>query len=47
MGAAPVDLAEGASCFHHVPPGPVPEVAARIIDDVAQPRLWSRSAAVG
>ena len=34
MGAAPVDLAEGSSCFHHVPPGPVNEVAARIFDDV-------------
>lgn len=34
MGASPVDLAEGSSCFHHVPPGPVNEVAARIFDGV-------------
>ena len=34
MGAAPVALAEDAACFHHVPPGPVNEVAARLIDDV-------------
>jgi len=34
MGASPVDLAEGSTCFHHVPPGPVNEVAARLFDDV-------------
>jgi alcohol dehydrogenase class IV len=34
MGAAPVELAEDAACFHHVPPGPVNEVAARVIADV-------------
>ena len=34
MGAASVELAEDASCFHHVPPGPVNEVAARLIGDV-------------
>ena len=34
MGAAPVELAEDSACFHHVPPGPVNEVAARIFDDV-------------
>ncbi len=34
MGAAPVELAEDAACFHHVPPGPVNEVAARLFDDV-------------
>ena len=34
MGAAPVALAEDAACFHHVPPGPVNEVAARLIDGV-------------
>jgi alcohol dehydrogenase class IV len=34
MGAAPVELAEDAACFHHVPPGPVNEIAARLIDDV-------------
>src|SRR5687767_8616446 len=34
MGAASVELAEDARCFHHVPPGPVNEVAARVIADV-------------
>jgi alcohol dehydrogenase class IV len=34
MGAASVEFAEGAACFHHVPPGPVNEVAARLLDDV-------------
>jgi maleylacetate reductase len=34
VGAAPLALAEDAACFHHVPPGPVNEVAARLIDDV-------------
>jgi alcohol dehydrogenase class IV len=34
MGAAPVELAEDAACFHHVPPGPVNEVASRVIADV-------------
>ncbi len=34
LGAAPVALAEDAACFHHVPPGPVTEVAARLIGDV-------------
>jgi len=34
MGAASVELAEDAACFHHVPPGPVNEVAARVIEDV-------------
>jgi alcohol dehydrogenase class IV len=34
MGAAPVELAEESTCFHHVPPGPVNEVAAKLIDDV-------------
>jgi alcohol dehydrogenase class IV len=34
MGAASVELAEDAACFHHVPPGPVTEVAARLFDDV-------------
>ena len=34
MGAAPVELAEERGRFHHVPPGPVNEVAARLIDDV-------------
>jgi alcohol dehydrogenase class IV len=39
MGAAPVELAEDASNFHHVPPGPVAEVAARIIEDVSESDL--------
>jgi alcohol dehydrogenase class IV len=34
MGAAPVALAQDAGRFHHVPPGPVNEVAARLIGDV-------------
>lgn len=34
MGAAPVGLAEDSSCFHHVPPGPIDEVAAKLIGDV-------------
>ncbi|MGH2985402.1 MAG: hypothetical protein ACRDLO_01790, partial [Solirubrobacterales bacterium] len=34
MGAAPVALAEDAAGFHHVPPGPVNEVGARLIGDV-------------
>ncbi len=34
MGAASVELAEDAACFHHVPPGPVTEVAARVISDI-------------
>jgi alcohol dehydrogenase class IV len=33
MGSASMELAEDAVCFHHVPPGPVNEVAARLIDD--------------
>lgn len=34
LGSASVALAEDAARFHHVPPGPVNEVAARLIDDV-------------
>lgn len=34
MGAAPLELAEGSAAFHHVPPGQVHEVAARLIDGV-------------
>jgi alcohol dehydrogenase class IV len=34
LGASPVELAEDAACFHHVPPGPVNAVAARVIADV-------------
>ena len=34
MGAAPVALAEDSARFHHVPPGPVNEIAARVIADV-------------
>ncbi len=33
MGAASVELAESAVRFHHVPPGPVNEVAAKLFDD--------------
>ncbi len=36
MGAAPVALAEDSSHFHHVPPGPVNEVAARLTADVGE-----------
>src|SRR5918992_94280 len=36
MGAAPIELAEESACFHHVPPGPVNEVAARLFDDVGE-----------
>jgi alcohol dehydrogenase class IV len=39
MGAAPIELAEESACFHHVPPGPVNEVAARLIDDVGHGEL--------
>lgn len=34
MGAAPVELAEESTCFHHIPPGPVNEIAAKLIEDV-------------
>jgi maleylacetate reductase len=34
MGAAPVGLAEDCARFHHVPPGPVNEVAAKLLGDV-------------
>lgn len=36
MGAAPVALAEDASCFVHVPPGPVDEIAARLLGEVGE-----------
>ena len=39
LGSASVALAEDAACFHHVPPGPVPEVAARLINDVGDDPL--------
>lgn len=39
MGAAPLELAEGAAGFQHVPPGPVDEVAARVIAEVGAPDL--------
>ena len=39
MGAAPIELAEESSCFHHVPPGPVNEVAARMIEGVGDRNL--------
>lgn len=35
IGAAPVALAEDAEAVHHVPPGPVNEVAARVIEEVS------------
>jgi alcohol dehydrogenase class IV len=34
MGSASRGLAEDSACFHHVPPGPVNEVAARMIAEV-------------
>ena len=43
MGAASVELAEDAARFHHVPPGPVNEVAAQLFDDVARRPTWWRS----
>ncbi len=39
MGAAPLELAEGAACFHHIPPGPINAVAARVISDVEHTNL--------
>ncbi len=39
MGAAPLELAECAACFHHIPPGPINEVAARVIADVEHTNL--------
>ncbi len=39
MGAAPLELAEAAAGFHHVAPGPVNEVAARVVEDVSAPAL--------
>jgi len=39
LGSASVALAEDAACFHHVPPGPVNEVAARLINDVGDDPL--------
>jgi alcohol dehydrogenase class IV len=39
MGAASVELAEDASEFHHIPLGPVAEIAARVIEDVSAPDL--------
>ena len=39
MGAASVELAEDSVCFHHVPPGPVNEVAARLFEDVEHTNL--------
>jgi alcohol dehydrogenase class IV len=34
IAEAPVGLAEDSFCFHHVPPGPIDEVTAKLIDDV-------------
>jgi alcohol dehydrogenase class IV len=39
IGNAPVALAEDAVGVHHVPPGPIDEVAARVIEDVSAPAL--------
>jgi alcohol dehydrogenase class IV len=39
MGAAPMGLAEDAAAFHHVPPGPVNEVATRLFADVSSDNL--------
>ena len=39
MGAAPLELAECAACFHHIPPGPINEVAARVLADVEHTNL--------
>ena len=39
IAAAPVALAEDAQAVHHVPPGPVDTVAARVIAEVETPRL--------
>lgn len=39
MGVAPVGLAEDSSCFHHVPPGPIDEVTAKLITDVGDADL--------
>ena len=36
LGSASVALAQDSACFHHVPPGPVNEVAARLIEDVGE-----------
>jgi alcohol dehydrogenase class IV len=39
LAAAPIELAERASAVHEVPRGPVPEVAATIVDSVRNPTL--------
>jgi alcohol dehydrogenase class IV len=39
MGLSPVVLAKEAADFHHIPLGPVNEVAARVIEDVHEPDL--------
>jgi alcohol dehydrogenase class IV len=39
MGVAPVVLAEEAADFHHIPLGPVNEIAARVLSDVREPDL--------
>ncbi|MQA75445.1 MAG: iron-containing alcohol dehydrogenase [Solirubrobacterales bacterium] len=39
IGNASVALAEDAVAVHHVPPGPINEVAGRVIDDVSTPSL--------
>jgi alcohol dehydrogenase class IV len=39
MGVSPVVLAKEAADFHHIPLGPVNEIAARVIADVHEPDL--------
>jgi alcohol dehydrogenase class IV len=39
MGAAPIELAQAAAGFHHVAPGPVNEVAARVVEEVSASSL--------
>jgi maleylacetate reductase len=39
LGSAPLDLPDGSECFHYVPNGQVPEVAASLLDEVTTPNL--------
>jgi alcohol dehydrogenase class IV len=39
MGVSPVVLAKEAADFHHIPLGPVNEIAARVIEEVHEPDL--------
>ena len=47
MGAAPVELAEDAACFHHVPPGPGERGRGAPDRRRRRAATWSRSAAGG